>query len=151
MTLKDAMADTVTPDDPLNIARPTPKRVPWHTRWFLLAFYALAIVNGIRNIYFWLPSGLDVLVPVLVAICLGWWATTDARRRKHPIPPLSKIWFYVLAVFLVPGYVMWSRGWRGLGWVVLNAVAWYALATVTMHAGGEALRGAEWWRAMGAL
>jgi hypothetical protein len=94
------------------------------------------------------PSGLDFLTPVMLAICLGWWAMVDARQRKRLIPRLSKPWFFLFAGLIVPGYIISSRGWRGLGWVVLHAVCWYALATAAMYAAGTIVFGAEWWRAM---
>ena len=142
------MADDASPDDPLNIALPTPVPASPRTGWFLMAFYALAVVWGVRNVWSSEPSGLDFLIPVMLAICLGWWAMVDARQRKRPIPRLSKPWFFLFAGLIVPGYIISSRGWRGLGWVVLHAVCWYALATAAMYAAGTIVFGAEWWRAM---
>src|SRR5688572_16537218 len=86
-----------------------------HTRWFLVAFYALAIVWGGRTVRFSEPSRLDLWVPVALAISLGWWAVVDARCRRHSIPMLARPWFFLLAIVVVPGYVVWSRRWRGLG------------------------------------
>lgn len=120
-----------------------------HTRWFLVAFCALAAAWGIRNIWFWEPSRLDLLVPIALAICLGCWAVEDARRLRHPLPVLARPWFFLLAVVVVPGYVIWSRRWRGVGWVALHTALWYALATAVMHGGGVLVFGNEWLRALG--
>jgi hypothetical protein len=110
----------------------TPERALQHTFWFLLAFYALAIVAGIRGAYASRSSDLDLLLPIAEAVCLGWWALADARRRGHDIPTTARWLFFVLAGVVVPAYIIWSRGWRGLWWVAVNLVAWVALATSTV-------------------
>lgn len=120
-----------------------------HTRRFLVALYALALLWGARQIYFWEPSWLDVLLPIAFAILLGWWAVADSRERRHPIPMLSRPWFFLAAGFLVPGYVLWSRRWAGLGWLVLHSIVWCLIATIVMHAGGLLVFGRAWTRALG--
>lgn len=113
----------------------------------MLAFYALAVVWGMRNVWFWLPSLLDLIVPVACLICLGAWAIADARRRRHPIPILSRPWFFLMAWLLVPGYVVWNRGWRGAGWVALHAALGYVVVFAVTHIGGFIVFGQEWLRA----
>ena len=80
-----------------------PTRNLGHTARFLFAFYGLAIVWGIRSISIRRSSLLDVLLPITLAICLGLWTIADARCRKHVIPLLSKPWFFLLALPIVPG------------------------------------------------
>ena len=127
------------------------RRVPFsrwrHTLRFLAAFYALALVQGIRSLYYWEPSFLDLLVPIAFIIALGWWAVVDASVRRHPIPILARPWFFLFAWLLVPGYVIWSRGWRGVLWIVLNCFGWYVLATATWLMLNIAL-GDQSWRAI---
>ncbi len=143
------MAEAAPPDQ-VTTSQPPSARIGFrHTRWFLIAYYMLAVVWGVRNIHHTEPSGLDLLVPIVFAVVLGWWAIVDARWRGNPIPMLSRPWFYLLAVLVVPAYVVWSRGLRGVGAVALHAALWYALATVALHVGGVAVYGAEWLRALG--
>jgi hypothetical protein len=142
------MAESALPDQPA-IPTPPTERASRHTLWFLVALYTLAIAWGVRNIHFWEPSRMDGVFPVALAIALGWWAIVDARRRRHPIPLLTRPWFFLVAGLLVPGYVIWSRRWNGLGWLALNGVLWYAVATVVMHVGGWLVFGDEWLRALG--
>ena len=118
-----------------------------HTRWFLLFYYLLAELWGTRSIWYWESSRLDFLVPLLLSVALGWWAVMDAKRFGHPIPMFAQPWFVVFAVPLVPAYVIWTRRWPGVGWLVLHSALWYALATVTMHVGGLLVFGAEWLKA----
>lgn len=115
-------------------APPATARVGPHTKRFLAAFYALAAVWGYRNLWPDDHSRLDFPFALLFAVSLGWWAVVDALRRGHPIPMLAKPWFYLFAGLLVPLYVVWSRGWRGIGWVLFHAFFWYVAATVSMYA-----------------
>ena len=137
-------APSTPPQRPMIHPRSTAANGFRQFRWFFPAFYALAIVCGIRNIHSGESSRLDLLYAVVFAIVLGWWAIVDARRRRQPIPMLARPWFFLLAGLVVPGYVIWSRGWLGLGYVVLHSVLWYALATVVMHAGGWIVFGDDW-------
>jgi len=118
-----------------------------HTRWLLATFYALAVAWGVRNAWFWLPSGLDLLVPVALWVALSWWAILDAKSRGYAIPVLSQQWFFLFVWILVPVYVVWSRGWRGVGYLALHSALWMAVATLTMHAVGLLAFGNEWVRA----
>jgi hypothetical protein len=68
-------------------------------------------------------------------------------EETHPASAIP--WLYLLAGIVVPLYFLFTRGWKGIGWVLLHAVCWYILATIGMHAAGTMLFGEEWWRAMG--
>jgi hypothetical protein len=107
-----------------------------HTLWFLLTFYAIAIVWGMGSVSLRASSPALWLLQCMAAICLARWAVDDARQRRHPIPLTSQSWFLVFAWFLVPGYVVWSRGWRGIGWVLLHAVCWSLVLIMTTFAFG---------------
>ncbi len=111
---------------------------------FCLAFYSLAVLWGVRSAVAPERSLSDIVFPMVLAICLCTWAIVDARHRQKPIPRSLRLWFFVLAGIVVPGYVIGTRGWKGLGWVVLHTVAWYALATVAMYVAGYLYWGDEW-------
>jgi hypothetical protein len=72
-------------------------------------------------------SPLDLLVPLAITLPLAWWAIGDSRARGQSIPLLSRQWFLLAGTFLVPAYVVSSRGWLGVGLVLLNAIAWFLL------------------------
>lgn len=137
------MAEATTLDQ-IPAERPNVASEYWHTHWFLRAFYALAVIWGLRNILYWKSSGLDVLMPIVFAGLLSWWAFVDASQRRHPIPILARAWFFLSAGIMVPAYVVWSRGWRGIGWMVLHVVLWYLLATAIMFIGGMLFFGDNW-------
>lgn len=103
-----------------------------HTRWFLIAYYLLCVMWGVRNASQTVPSRLDIMVPLALYAVASWWVITDARARGRAIPLLSQQWFFFGAGLLVPAYVIWSRGWRGVGYLFLHGVLGYLLATVCM-------------------
>jgi hypothetical protein len=114
---------------------------------FCLFFYAISIVHGVRSAVVVSSTALtDLVVPVALAICLCSWALADARERQSPIPQSLQIWFYGFAPIVVPGYILGTRGWRGLAWMLLHVVAWFALATVVMNMVGYAYWGNAWWQ-----
>ena len=107
-----------------------------HTWMFLVCFYALAVIWGLRETFFWKPSLLDLIVPIMQAACLGWWAIVDAELRGHPIPLTARWWFFLFAPVLVPCYAIWSRGWRGILWSGVHAFGWLVLSATVMNLGG---------------
>lgn len=120
-----------------------------HTLGFLIALYTLALVWGVRNIYFWMPSRIDLVFPFTFGIVLAWWAIVDSRRRRHPIPLLARQWFLLGAGIFVPGYVIWTRRWYGVGWLALHTILWLMITMVVMHVGGLLVFGKAWLRALG--
>ena len=136
---------TEADDDVPDIALPR-RRMELHTRLFLLFFYALAVLWGLRQIRLGENSPFDVLMQIAMPLCLATWAMEDIRRRRYRVPFLAKPWFFLLAVFVVPGYVIWSRGWRGLGWIVFHAIGWILLDAIVVVVGGILLYGPDWVR-----
>jgi hypothetical protein len=116
--------------------------------WFCVVFYALAALLGAREALIGQRTPSELVLELAVVLCLGMWATGDARRRGRPIPRSVKIWFYVLALIVVPGYVIVTRGWKGLGWVVLHVVGWVVVTTLAMHVAGFSYFGDAWWEAI---
>jgi hypothetical protein len=53
----------------------------------------------------------------------------------------------LLSWLVVPGYVVVTRGWKGLGWVVFHVIAWIVITTLAMHVTGYLYFGDVWWRA----
>jgi hypothetical protein len=140
------MAEVVPHDKPATQVVSPARGTAWNNRVFFILFYAIAVFVGVRKIWFWKQSPIDLLIPLVFAFCLAVWALEDARRRKYRIPSLSKPWFFLLAILVVPGYVIWSRGWRGLGWVALHAFCWFFLGVLVQQIGGTIVFGAQWWQ-----
>lgn len=125
-----------------SVATPTvPPAYSLHTVCCLVAIYSLAVISGVREVYRNQPSTLDFIVSVAMAICLGTWAVVDAGHRRYKIPMSSQAWFVLFAGVVVPGYVIWSRGWRGLGWVILHSILWCALTVISYVLAGLMIYG----------
>jgi len=120
-----------------------------HTRWCLVGYYALAEIAGVRSIWFWVPSRMDLLINISTGICLSWWVFVDARRRGLPIPMLSKPLVFFFYGLVVPGYLIVSRGWRGLGWLIFHMLTAFFVMLIVMQVGGLLVYGSEWWRLQG--
>jgi hypothetical protein len=95
--------------------------------WFLSAFYLLAVAWGMRDAQQGRASIVDLLLPLALAFTLAWWTICDAAVRGCPIPAFSQAWLVLFAVFAVPIYVVRSRGWRGVGLVILHVLGWYTV------------------------
>ena len=115
-----------------------------HSLWFLLGFYLLAIASGVRGIRYRPESALDLLVPFSMALFLSLWALADSEKRGRPLLWSLRCWYFLLAVIVVPCYVVGTRGWRGLGLVAANAIAWIILSVVTTVIGGLVIFGLNW-------
>lgn len=123
--------------------RPTARATKvWPTpAWFLTAFYLTAVVWGIRGLYYWHPSGLDFWLRVSLAVTLAWWAACDARRRGRALPCPARFALVAFAEIAVPIYFIWTRRWRGLGWVLLHAFCWWVVSVLAMYGVGLLLPG----------
>lgn len=122
------------------VSREPASRDRRHTRVFLAVLYLLAVALGIGGVARRESNGHDLLDSIVCSVGLGWWAIVDARVRGHVIPLLSKSWFLLFSFFLVPGYIVWSRGWRGAGWIVLIGATWTILAAISSFLADAILR-----------
>jgi hypothetical protein len=116
------------PSPPTQPAAPPGRR---HTLWALLAFYAIAPLYAVAIVQERGDRGVDLFFGLVLNVILSCWAFADARRRGRPIPAMSRTWFFLFAWCMVPGYVIQTRGWRGVGWLALHGVVWVALGIAT--------------------
>jgi hypothetical protein len=136
------------PLEPVSARRRFTLFPPSPLAWFVFGYYGLAVFWGARNAIFAEQSAADILVNLLLAFCLALWAVADAKQRQKPIPRSLQFWFLMFAYVVVPGYVIRTRGWKGVGWVLLHAIGWYALALVTMLGAARLYYGDAWWGAV---
>jgi hypothetical protein len=116
--------------------------------WFCLSFYAIAVYMGVRSTLITDGAAGDRVIGFVLSICLCAWALTDARQRQKPIPRSQAIWFAIFAGLVVPGYVIVTRGWKGLGWVIFHVVGLFVVSTLAMHVTGVIYFGSDWWQAL---
>jgi uncharacterized membrane protein YqaE (UPF0057 family) len=112
---------------------------------FCAAFYTLAALYGGRSAFVEERTLSSLVLDIALALTLGLWATQDAKLRGKPIPRSQQFWFLIFAIIVVPCYVILTRGWKGLGWVMLHVLGWLVTTVVAMNVMGTLLYGAEWW------
>ena len=92
-----------------------------HTVMFLFVLYWTATVRGLVDavqapdiwvIGLWIVDGLN----------FAFWIIRDASRRGRPIPLLAQQWCFIFSSVFAAGYAIYSRGWRGAGWVILHGI-----------------------------
>ena len=99
--------------------------------WLLLLAVSLSAFNClyvINDVAYSLPAGLlnIYLLPLSIMI----WVVWDARSRN--CTPCHDFGFFVYLwwIFAIPGYLIWTRGLRGLlvliGFVLLIMMPWVA-------------------------
>jgi len=96
------------------------RRLSWHTRRFLIVFFALGFATGAID-----PaenSDVDFLLSVGMAFSMAWWTITDASDRGHPFRMSIRLLVIVFGGLAAPLYVLWTRRLMGIAWISLVAL-----------------------------
>ncbi|MGE3240101.1 MAG: hypothetical protein AB7G28_11385 [Pirellulales bacterium] len=96
-----------------------------------IAFYSATAIaagtNALNNNA--LVYGLGA---ILLASTSAGWCLADASWRGQPMTWAAQLLAYMFWPIAVPIYLIASRGWRGLGWALLNTIAFY-ITSVAAH------------------
>ena len=102
-----------------------------HRRQIVVAFYVAAVIaaatdalNNNTLVYF--------LGSLLMATASGGWCLADASWRGKPMTWAAQLLTFLFWPIAVPIYLVASRGWRGLGWALLNSIA-FCITSVAAH------------------
>lgn len=113
------------------------RRANDYRRWILIAFYAAAAIasatNAINNNA--LVYGLGA---ILLSSASAGWCLLDASWRGQPLTWAAQFLTFLFWPIAVPIYLVSSRGWRGLGWTLLSAFAFFVVSIVA-HAAAQYL------------
>ena len=90
---------------------------------FLLIAYLLLALAGARAAVATEQGLSDLLIGVLVAIAVTKSCVMDSRLIGKPLARTARLVMLLFWPAAAPFYLLWARGWAGLGWVVLHAVA----------------------------
>ena len=66
-----------------------------HTRWFLLAYYSLFAMWGIRSAWPTVPSRLDIMVPLSLYAVASWWVVVGTDADSWVPDGHVALWFGV--------------------------------------------------------
>lgn len=108
-------------------------RVPQHTRRFVAVFYTLAVLEGFSSAQLWETASF--IFSIAAGLTVSWWVITDASDRGRPMR-----FFVRLLVILFGGlsaliYLIVSRRLRGLGWLLLNLIAYVTTVWLSFDIG----------------
>jgi hypothetical protein len=125
--LRETQQVTLLKQEPIDKLKQKNSR---YRRFPIVMLYLASIVNGIVQCFEPNPS-----VVWTVACCVGLsaihWVQLDAIHRKHPIPRIALQLLLMIWMLFVPIYLIWTRGFRGFGWAVLNLVGIYAMTLIS--------------------
>jgi len=130
----------VSPSAPASDAMRGVTALP-RTRWWVANYYVLAALSGLRSVDPWSQPLIDLSLPLATNLVMAGWAIRDGRRRQRSIPFLSRDWLFIFANVAVPLYLIVTRGWRGVGWVLLHGIAWWIVYAVAESVGFAAVYG----------
>jgi len=95
-------------------------------RMLLVGIYACAAFWGAVQV---LSSNTLVILlgSVLFALLVTGWCVVDARKLGKPMLPVVQMIMFFTWPIAVPIYLIWTRGFRGLGYTLLHAAGLYAV------------------------
>ena len=88
--------------------------------------YFASMVNGIVQCFVQNPNVLWAIT-LCMAVSAIYWVQLDARHRERPIPRIALQLLLMIWMLFVPVYLIWTRGFRGFGWAILNIVGLYLI------------------------
>ena len=88
-------------------------------------------------------GGLSFLFAVVMASCAACWAVSDARDRGKPMLHILQLFVFLFWPIAVPIYLVATRGFRGVGVTVANAVGLMLMVCVGFYASLFAVYGLD--------
>ena len=102
----------------------------WRRRIYVAMIFLLAFASGARSVLF--RDALGFICEVMLAVFATMCCIVDSQIRGKVIG-WSVYWLiFLLWPFAVPAYLIWSRGWRYIPWIIL-----YAAGVLAVTAFGE--------------
>jgi hypothetical protein len=89
---------------------------------------------------------IDLLLAIPVCLGFMWFCTVDAKLVGKPLIQLAKLGIFLGWPIGVPVYLLWARGLRGLGTLVLHGALLLLLAVFSMLTTGYLVYGAAFLR-----
>ena len=89
----------------------------------------LAIVALCQPFIYYLGSGAGVLAEIAAAMPAAYWLINDAKLRSAFVPHVLQPAIVMLWVFVVPLYLLTTRKWWGLLYLVAHVVCSVLVST----------------------
>ena len=91
----------------------------------LIIFNCMYVLNGVPH-----SEGAEFIATFLLPFALALWVVWDARSRRCTPCYDFGLLVYFFWIAAIPGYLVWTRGWRGLivfiGFIILVLSTWIA-------------------------
>jgi hypothetical protein len=105
----------------------------------LVSLYAVAVAQGVHVAFRAEPSRADLLFAVVFPLLVVFAVVADSKIVRRQLPSIAPFLMLFSWSVAVPGYLVWTRGWRGLALVVAFAVtvslAYYVTAIAAYNFG----------------
>jgi hypothetical protein len=108
------------------------QRLRRQRRAILVGLYVLFILSGVATaVMSYLPSAdlspdfaarVDLLLAIPTSLCFMWLCTVDGKLVGKPLIQLAKLGIFLGWPIGVPLYLLWARGIRGLGLLLLHSL-----------------------------
>ncbi len=103
----------------------------------------LAIVYGVRSAIWPDPQPIDLVLTLGFASAFALLCLVDSQIIKKPVVNIFLVMTFFAWPVLMPCYLVWSRGLKGLGLAVLFALLYLLLLAASYNITGCALFGSE--------
>lgn len=108
------------------------QRLRAQRRAILVSLYVLFVLSaGVTVGMGYLPPGersvdiaarIDLLLAIPTSLCFMWLCTVDGKLVGKPLIQLAKLGIFLGWPIGVPIYLLWARGIRGLGLLLLHSL-----------------------------
>jgi hypothetical protein len=113
------MTDAISINNGFHANRTRSRAMRW---WYVVALYFLAAFLGMSGVTSATNSAVSFLLSMLLAYTSTMWAVWDSDARDTRFLEVAQLMFFVTWPVATLVYLVYSRGWWGLGWWCLHAV-----------------------------
>jgi hypothetical protein len=100
--------------------------------WIVVAFYVSAALVGVTSALS--QNALVAYLGTLLMACTAAeWCLIDSSYRGKPMTWSVQFLVFVFWSLAVPLYLIVTRGWRGVGWLLLHVAGMYAIVFSTYY------------------
>ena len=90
-------------------------------KFYVVTLYVATVAWGIVQV-FSQHGGIQYIISLIFGLTATLWTVSDARQRGRPILHIVQFFILVSWPIAVPIYLIWSRGKRGVGLLLLHGV-----------------------------
>ena len=97
--------------------------------WIITYYCAVGLVAVCQPFFFFPDSCVGLLSHLALALPACYWLLEDARKRIH-VPHIIQPMIVSSWTLAVPVYILWTRKWWGLLYVILHTACTYLVLVI---------------------